>query len=56
MIRIHEEVADALADRRAVVALESTIFSEFGLPATREPGVPGGLRRRGARRGAPCPR
>ena len=32
MIRIHEEVADALADRRAVVALESTIFSEFGLP------------------------
>ena len=33
MIRIHEEVADALADRRPVVALESTIFSEFGLPA-----------------------
>lgn len=33
MIRIHEEVADALAEGRAVVALESTIFSEFGLPA-----------------------
>ncbi len=32
MIRIQEEVADALADRRPVVALESTIFSEFGLP------------------------
>ncbi len=32
MIRIHEEVADALADRLPVVALESTIFSEFGLP------------------------
>ncbi len=32
MIRIHEEVADALADGRPVVALESTIFSEFGLP------------------------
>lgn len=32
MIRIHEEVADALADHRPVVALESTIFSEFGLP------------------------
>lgn len=33
MIRVHEEVADALADGRPVVALESTIFSEFGLPA-----------------------
>lgn len=33
MIRIHEEVADALAEGRPVVALESTIFSEFGLPA-----------------------
>jgi pseudouridine-5'-phosphate glycosidase len=32
MIRIHEEVADALAHRLPVVALESTIFSEFGLP------------------------
>ncbi len=32
MIRIHEEVADALHDHRPVVALESTIFSEFGLP------------------------
>ena len=32
LIRIHDEVADALADRRPVVALESTIFSEFGLP------------------------
>jgi pseudouridine-5'-phosphate glycosidase len=32
VIRIHEEVADALADHRPVVALESTIFSEFGLP------------------------
>src|SRR5262245_1967890 len=32
MLRIHEEVADALADGRPVVALESTIFSEFGLP------------------------
>lgn len=33
MIRVHDEVADALAEGRAVVALESTIFSEFGLPA-----------------------
>jgi len=32
VIRIQEEVADALADGRPVVALESTIFSEFGLP------------------------
>jgi pseudouridine-5'-phosphate glycosidase len=32
MIRIHEEVAVALAEHRPVVALESTIFSEFGLP------------------------
>ena len=32
MIRIHDEVADALHDHRPVVALESTIFSEFGLP------------------------
>jgi pseudouridine-5'-phosphate glycosidase len=32
VIRIHEEVADALAEHRPVVALESTIFSEFGLP------------------------
>jgi pseudouridine-5'-phosphate glycosidase len=32
MIRIHEEVAQALAEHRPVVALESTIFSEFGLP------------------------
>ncbi len=32
MIRVHDEVADALAEGRAVVALESTIFSEFGLP------------------------
>jgi pseudouridylate synthase len=32
MIRVHDEVADALHDHRPVVALESTIFSEFGLP------------------------
>jgi pseudouridine-5'-phosphate glycosidase len=32
MIRIHDDVAEALADQRPVVALESTIFSEFGLP------------------------
>ena len=32
LIRIHDEVGDALAAGRAVVALESTIFSEFGLP------------------------
>lgn len=31
--RCSEEVADALADRRAVVALESTIFSHLGLPS-----------------------
>jgi pseudouridine-5'-phosphate glycosidase len=30
---VHAEVRDALAARRAVVALESTIFSPFGLPA-----------------------
>jgi pseudouridine-5'-phosphate glycosidase len=29
---VHAEVADALADHRPVVALESTIFSPFGLP------------------------
>jgi pseudouridine-5'-phosphate glycosidase len=32
VIRIHEEVAVALSEQRPVVALESTIFSEFGLP------------------------
>ncbi len=32
MMRVHEEVAVALSEGRAVVALESTIFSEFGLP------------------------
>jgi pseudouridylate synthase len=32
MIHLHEEVAIALSEGRAVVALESTIFSEFGLP------------------------
>ncbi len=31
--RLHPEVADALADGRAVVALESTIFSHLGLPS-----------------------
>lgn len=31
--RLHPEVADALADHRAVVALESTIFSHLGLPS-----------------------
>ncbi len=31
-VRVHAEVADALTDGRPVVALESTIFSEFGLP------------------------
>lgn len=38
VIRIHDEVADALAARRPVVALESTIFSGLGLPepANRE--------------------
>lgn len=30
---VHDEVRDALASRRPVVALESTIFSPFGLPA-----------------------
>jgi pseudouridine-5'-phosphate glycosidase len=32
VIRIQDEVAEALAAGRPVVALESTIFSEFGLP------------------------
>lgn len=32
-VRVSPEVADALADRRAVVALESTIFSNLGLPS-----------------------
>ncbi len=32
MLQISPEVADARAENRAVVALESTIFSEFGLP------------------------
>lgn len=32
-IRVSPEVADALADQRAVVALESTIFSNLGLPS-----------------------
>ena len=32
-MRLSEEVADALADGRPVVALESTIFSRLGLPA-----------------------
>jgi pseudouridine-5'-phosphate glycosidase len=31
--RLHDEVADALADGRPVVALESTIFSHLGLPS-----------------------
>ena len=31
--RLSDEVADALADGRAVVALESTIFSHLGLPS-----------------------
>jgi pseudouridine-5'-phosphate glycosidase len=30
---LHDEVAEALADRRGVVALESTIFSHLGLPS-----------------------
>ena len=33
MVRIDEEVADALGTNRAVVALESTIFSHLGLPS-----------------------
>jgi len=33
MIVIHPEVADAVAAGRAVVALESTVFSTLGLPA-----------------------
>jgi pseudouridine-5'-phosphate glycosidase len=32
-IRIADEIADALASHRAVVALESTIFSNLGLPS-----------------------
>ena len=32
-IQVADEVADALASRTPVVALESTIFSPFGLPA-----------------------
>jgi pseudouridine-5'-phosphate glycosidase len=33
MIRLHPEVAEALAAGRPVVALESTVFSTLGLPA-----------------------
>lgn len=33
MIRLSEPVADALAEGRPVVALESTVFSSLGLPA-----------------------
>ena len=33
IIRISDEVRDALASNRAVVALESTIFSHLGLPS-----------------------
>ena len=33
IIRISDEVRDALASHRAVVALESTIFSHLGLPS-----------------------
>lgn len=32
-LQVHDEVRDALADGRAVVALESTIFSHLGLPS-----------------------
>lgn len=32
-VKLSQEVADALASRRAVVALESTITSSLGLPA-----------------------
>lgn len=32
-LRLHDEVADALSEGRAVVALESTIFSHLGLPS-----------------------
>ena len=32
-VKVSDEVADALADGRAVVAMESTIFSNLGLPA-----------------------
>ena len=33
IIRVSDEVRDALASHRAVVALESTIFSHLGLPS-----------------------
>ena len=33
IIQVSEEVRDALASNRAVVALESTIFSHLGLPS-----------------------
>ena len=33
IIQISDEVRDALASNRAVVALESTIFSNLGLPS-----------------------
>ncbi len=33
IIRVSDEVRDALASNRAVVALESTIFSHLGLPS-----------------------
>ena len=33
VVRVAPEVADALSDGRAVVALESTIFSNLGLPS-----------------------
>lgn len=34
-IHLHPEIADALAERRPVVALESTVYSTLGLPAPR---------------------
>ena len=45
------EVRDALAARQPVVALESTIFSPFGLPAPANAEAPRSVRCRGAGRG-----
>ncbi|HEX7097030.1 MAG TPA: pseudouridine-5'-phosphate glycosidase, partial [Acidimicrobiales bacterium] len=33
VLRVHDEVRDALASGRPVVALETTIFSHLGLPS-----------------------
>ncbi|MBO0840411.1 MAG: pseudouridine-5'-phosphate glycosidase, partial [Sciscionella sp.] len=50
-VRISTEVADALAERRGVVALESTLLAH-GLPAGRNREVADRLERGGREHGA----